>query len=78
MKTNLSKEELLAEYARSSVEPKTGCTITLNCAWGAISCTSKDGDCKSHYETFETIDGEEYAMVTSISCDGQIFDCKKH
>lgn len=78
MKTDLSKEELMAEFGRSSQEVKAGCTISLTCAFGTISCTSKDGNCKPHYEKFELSDGKEYEMVTSISCDGQTFDCKNH
>ncbi len=76
MKTKLTKEELMAEYGLGSGQEKAGCSVSLNCAFGSISCTSNSGDCKKHLQQFELSTGEVVEMVTSISCDGQKYDCK--
>lgn len=78
MKKSLTKEELILEFGLGNGQEKKGCTITLDCSFGSISCTSSEGDCKPNYEKFELSDGESYEMVTSITCDGQTFDCKKN
>lgn len=76
MKRSLSKKELLAEYGRILENDRAGCSITLKCGFGTISCSSEKGDCDKHYETFELSTGETYEEVTSISCDGKTYSCK--
>ncbi len=76
MKTKLTKEELMTQYGLGSGMEKAGCTITLNCAFGSISCSSDKGDCQKHKDTFQLSNGETIELVTSISCDGQSHDCK--
>lgn len=76
MKTKLTKQELMAEYGLGSDQERAGCSISLNCAFGSISCSSSKGDCNKNKEQFELSDGEIYEVVTSISCDGQTFSCK--
>lgn len=76
MKTKLSKEELIAEYGLGSGQEKGGCSVSLKCAFGSISCSSDSGDCKKNLQQFEIADGEVIEMVTSITCDGKTYDCK--
>ena len=76
MKTKLTKEELMAEYSIGSSQEKAGCSISLNCAFGTISCSSSNGDCNKHKQQFELSTGEMVEIVTSISCDGKTYDCK--
>lgn len=76
MKKFLSKEELMAEYGLGEYESRGSCTITLNCSFGSISCTSKDGKCLKHFEQFAVGD-EVIDVVTAIQCDDDIHSCKK-
>lgn len=76
IKTKLSKEELMAEYGLGSGQEKGGCSVSLKCAFGSISCSSDSGDCKKNLQQFEIADGEIIEMVTSITCDGKTYDCK--
>lgn len=73
----LTKEELMAEYGLGNPDSVYGgCTISLNCSGGTISCSSTSGKCNYNYTTITTTTGETYEMATSITCDGQEHKCK--
>lgn len=46
------------------------CTISLNCAYGSISCTSTIGDCEYIYGNISGVN-----IVTAIRCEDEKFTC---
>lgn len=76
MKTELTKKELSEQYGVSTDGARGGCSITLNCSWGSVSCSSDTGNCREHYSQIDLEGGGTIHQVTSISCDNRTYSCK--
>lgn len=75
----LALDELRKEYGLSDnndAVARASCTLSMQCAYHTVSCTSAKGDCVTETKDL-VINGETVDHVTvAIICDGQAYRCK--